>query len=310
MVSTSVHSEALSHWAGWAVRLQLGKAPQREAGVTEPLRTPSWDAVSRLIKAHAALAANISVSPPSWLGALEFIRNCKAMSEAAVAPLGQLYKDSNLRLSPLADPLNVLFFLHRQLSSSREEAYSDWFQWVLKQVADTGLLGRILASENPERFANTHEPILVDREVCVKKGHIGHTGRLDVVIKRGSAWLAVIEVKTQAYAESDLGKHEGYLGSGSSSETEFIFLAVDEADSDLKGFRFLSWADVCVTLRVIAPRLLAPERILGTALILAFVGAVEQNLLGFIWPVTSSTPIGKVPRMVDHLTKAAQAEEA
>jgi hypothetical protein len=178
-------------------------------------------------------------------------------------------------------------------------------------VADTGLLGRILASENPERFANTHEPILVDREVCVEEGHIGHTGRLDVVIKRGAAWLAVIEVKTQAYAESDLGKHEGYLGSGSSSETEFIFIAVDEPDSDLKGFRFLSWADVCVTLRAIARGLMpAPDGILRTALILAFVGAVEQNLLGFVWPVSSSTPIGRVPRMVDHLTKAVQVEGA
>lgn len=117
-------------------------------------------------------------------------------------------------------------------------------------------------------------------------------------------------MKTRAHNDSDLEKHKGYCESIASPETELIFLSVDQPDSDLFGFRFLSWADVCVTLRGTAPRLLAPEHILGAALILAFVGAVEQNLLGFVSPETIPMPLGKVPRMVDHLTKAAQMEAA
>jgi hypothetical protein len=205
---------------------------------------------------------------------------------------------------------HVVFPLHRQLSSSREEVYSDWFQWVLEEVADTRLIWRVLGSPNRERFANSREPIRIAREERVEHGHINQTGRLDLVIRQGSGMLAVIEVKTRAYSELDLEKHKGYCESIGSTETELIFLSVDLPDSDLFGFRFLSWADVCVTLRAIAPRLLEPGHILGTALILAFVGAVEQNLLGFVSPETTPMPIGKAPRMVDHLAKAARTEVA
>ena len=80
--------------------------------------------------------------------------------------------------------------------------------------------------------------------------------------------------------------------------------SVDSLDSDLRGFRFLSWAAVCVALRGITPYMLDQEHILSTALILAFVGAVEQNLLGFVSPPSALTAVGRIPRMVDHLTKA------
>ena len=233
------------------------------------------------------------------------------MSLAEGAKFTQMYRDSKLRLFPLSDPLNVVFPLHRQLSASREEVYSDWFRWVLLQVADAPLIGRILRSSSRERFANSHEPIRVEREVRVEHGHADQSGRLDLVISQGSKELAVIEVKTRPYGASDLEKHQGYRTSISSPETEFIFLSVDSPDSDLGySFRFLSWADVCVTLRGIAPRLLGPERILSTALILAFVGAVEQNLLGFDSPETPRISTIKVPRMVDHFASALREEEA
>jgi hypothetical protein len=309
MVSLSAHSEALSRWASWAARLQLEEAKERGIGTTEYLRTTDWDAPKRLVSAHALVATNTSVSPPPWLAAKELVQGCNAMSEAEGARLTQLYEDSKLRLFPLSDPLNVLFPLHRQLSSSREEVYSDWLQWILLQVADTRLIGRILGSPNWERFAGLPDPIEVEREVPVKHGHLDQTGRLDLVIRQGSPWLAVIEVKTRPFSEFDLEKHKGYVDS-SPPEADLIFLATEPPDDrmDLGGFRFLSWADVCVTLRAIAPRLLEPERILSTALILAFVGAVEQNLLGLVSPEIMPRPIGKVPRVADHLAKAAQKE--
>ena len=149
-VSLSVHSEALSHWARWAARLQPGEAQQREPGTTESPRTADWDAPKRLVSAHALVATNTSVSPPRWLAASKLIQGCVRMSKAEDARLTQLYEDSKLHLFPLSDPLNVLFPLHRQLSSSREEVYSDWLQWILLQVADTRLIGRILGSPNWE----------------------------------------------------------------------------------------------------------------------------------------------------------------
>jgi hypothetical protein len=311
MVSFSAHFAALSHWAGWAARLQLWKAEQTEPGTAESTGTADWDAARRLVRAYALVAASASATPPRWLAASEFVENCKAMSQAEAVNLIQMFKDSRRRLYPLSDPLDLRFPLHRQLSACREEVYSDWLQWVLQQAADadTRLIGRILGSANQERFAKSQEPIGVDREEPVEHGHNDQTGRLDIVVRQGSAWLAVVEVKTRDYSYFDLEKHKGYLKSVPPG-TDLIFLSVDQPDSDLFGFRFLPWADVCLALRGISSSLLEPEQILSTALILAFVGAVEKNLLGFVSPETNPMPMGRVPRMVDHLKRAARMEAA
>ena len=201
--------------------------------------------------------------------------------------------------------------MHRQLSSRREEAYSDWFQWALQQIGNGRLVGRILRSAHLEHHASPTEPMRISREVPVEHGHVDRTGRLDIVISQGSRRLAVIEVKTREYGESDLEKHKGYRDSTStdSPDADLIFLAVDPPTSNPGGFRFLSWADLCVNLRAIAPHMLGTEQILGTALILAFVGAVEQNLLGFVSPEATNVPTAKVPRMLDHLTKVIRMED-
>jgi len=233
-----------------------------------------------------------------------FIQKYKIMTEVQSRRLVQIYRESRKLLLPLSDPLDVEFSLHRQLSSSREEVYSDWLQWVLEQVSDVQLIGRILGSTELERRAIPQEKISVDREVCVERGHIDQSGRLDLVVRQGFRRLAVIEAKTREYEEVDLNKHVGYRRSINSSDVELIFLAINPPVSDPGGFRFLSWADVCVNLRRIVPLRLEPERILGSSLILAFVGAVEQNLLGFVSPETPSLPSTKITRLVDHLSKA------
>jgi len=284
--------------------LQLSQARQWEAGTTEFTKVTEWHAPQRLIVSYERLDATLRSPLPTWSAAEKLIQNWQAMSEVESRHLVQIYRESKQRLSPLSDPLDVRFPLQRQLSSSREEVFSDWFQWVLQQVSDARLIGRILGSTELERLGNSQGPIRVDREVRVEHGHTDQSGRLDLVVKQGSRCLAVIEVKTRTYEEADLGKHKGYRESISSPGTDFIFLAVESTGLDLGGFRFLSWADVCVALRRIAPHILDPEHILGTALILAFVGAVEQNLLGFVAPEPAPPPIGKVPRMVRHLMKA------
>jgi len=65
-----------------------------------------------------------------------------------------------------------------------------------------------------------------------------------------------------------------------------------------------SWANVCFELRRIACGRAGGA--VGTALILGFVGAVEQNVLGFAWPAADH---GKAPRMASYLSKFLQAEE-
>jgi hypothetical protein len=230
------------------------------------------------------------------------------MSQAVLKPLAVAYDRSKRCLYPLSDPLDARFPLHRQLSSDREEVYSDWLQWVLQQFSDLQALGRILGSPNLARLANPDEPVTVDREIAVEHGYAGQAGRLDLVLRQRSRRLIVVEVKTRAYAGADLEKHAGYTESIDSPETEFIFLAVNPPATDLRGFRFVSWAEVCVALRAIARNRLGPDHVLSTALVLAFVGAVEQNLLGFVSPESASLPIGKAPRMLDHLLSAERME--
>jgi hypothetical protein len=109
MVPLSAHSEALSHWARWATKLPFGEAQEGAPGTTDFPGTDDWDALRRLVSAHALMAAKTSVSPHQWLAASDLIQNCIAMSQAEGARLAQLYRDSKLRLFPLSDPLNVLF---------------------------------------------------------------------------------------------------------------------------------------------------------------------------------------------------------
>jgi PAS domain-containing protein len=66
-------------------------------------------------------------------------------------------------------------FLYIGSFPSREEVYSDWLQWVLEQVADARLIGRIVGSPNRARFESSGDPIRVGREERVERGHINQT---------------------------------------------------------------------------------------------------------------------------------------
>jgi hypothetical protein len=48
--------------------------------------------------------------------------------------LRTLLMRSNALLSPLADPLLTDCGVHEWLSRSREEAYSDWLAWIVRQM--------------------------------------------------------------------------------------------------------------------------------------------------------------------------------
>jgi hypothetical protein len=274
----------------------------------KPLGITKWQTLRGFVAACERLDSRAPSRIHEWAAATKLARDLHTMSQAVLKPLADAFDRSKKRLYPLSDPLDARFPLHRQLSSDREEVYSDWLQWVLQQFSDPRSLGHVLGSPNLARLANPEEPVSVDREITVERGYAGQAGRLDLVLRQRSRRLIVVEVKTRAYAGSDLEKHAGYTESIDSPETEFIFLAVNPSDTDLRGFRFVSWAEVCVALRAIARSRLGPDHVLSMALVLAFVGAVEQNLLGFVSPESVSLPIGKAPRMLDHLLSVERME--
>jgi hypothetical protein len=312
ILSGSEYSAALSHWAGWAARLRHSAPYESSPRITELLHLVGWNAAKQLIEGRSRLSHKPAFRSGQWAIVSAFVGNCRKVSQSEAAHLYRIYEASKRRLFPLSDPLDVRFHLHRQLSASREEVYSDWLQWVLTQIAgfDAQLIGQILGSSRWRRFVNPHDALAVNREVPVAHGHEGQTGRMDLVISRGDLWLAVIEVKTRSYSNADMAKHKGYGASipGSSLSAERIFISVDPPGVDSGDFRFLSWSDICVAIRRTAPALLTAGDALTTAMILAFVGAVEQNLLGFRSPDVPEMSIVRVPRMVEHLTRATREE--
>jgi hypothetical protein len=221
-------------------------------------------------------------------------------------------------LHPLEEPLAVDLGLHRWLKAEREEAYSDWLQWVIEQVKQPRQVCRIFGLPLPPDIAEWQNlPLHTCREDPVPLGHPGHEGRLDLLIRYGSKLLIVVEVKKVGADEADTAKQAGYERSLSAFQTERIervLLAVHADTQESYGrFRFVSWAEVCIRLRQVASRFTKENRVMVAAMLVAFVAAVEQNLLGFsaalVRNVRHHQPVPVDPRVVDHLNNYLALEE-
>lgn len=228
---------------------------------------------------------------------------------APEARVTELLHESSLLLTPLGDPLLTDLGGHRWLASAREEAYSDWLQWVLCQVPHPADVFRLFRLTEPEGARSWPTgPPEVGREVTVPKGHAGSTGRLDVVVRCRGRALLVLELKAGTADAADTVKHAGYgewLGAQPEGYKGAVLIATDAASEDYGGFRFVSWADVCLGLRRLARRDCRTGRVVAAALTLAFVGAVEQNLLGFHAPGPLSSGLLN-PRLPEHLRRWAE----
>jgi hypothetical protein len=222
-----------------------------------------------------------------------------------------LQQSANL-LAPFEDPFQIDLGLHRWLSAEREEAYSDWLQWVIVQVRRPDLVFGLFGLQPPDDWKNWADvPPEVYREVPVAEGHDGHGGRLDIVVDYPGHARLIVEVKKTGADEADTDKGMGYrrsqaAGSDTGSRCQYVLLATTGAQAEYAGgFRFRSWADVCVGLRRIIQHARGEMRFLTAAMILAFVGAVEQNLLGFSQALVARILEGRLaifnPNVVDHL---------
>jgi len=125
----------------------------------------------------------------------------------------------------------------------------------------------------------------VDREVRIDGGK-----RPDIVIRCPGRILLVIEVKVTDEQSAFTAKQDQYRKWIDRQEEvpykAAVFLAVNAEPGDSNGgFKRRDWRGVCLNLRrivaadAIAPRTTGPARLVRSALMLAFAGAVEQNLL-------------------------------
>lgn len=226
--------------------------------------------------------------------------------------LRRLLKKSRRYLNPLGDPLLVDFGVHRWLSKEPEPAYSDWLQWVVKQLPTPELVFRLFRIDDPEGARSCEGvPPWIGREDRASEGHEGRTGRLDLAIRYPGRALIVVEVKKTSADEADTVKQRGYrkwLESQAEPKPHkhTILLARGGEGEQYEGFRLLTWARLCIGLRRMIPELLGSsetgEAMVAAAMILAFVGAVEQNLCGLSASIAKHADAGKPVKVGSALT--------
>jgi len=240
--------DVLARWAKWGGEYSRARA--------RPLR---WSTVESLIEAAQPALADQS-------------RDFRRLLERSATSLN------------LPDPLLCELGIHRWLD--KETAYSDWLAWVLESLGDAGRVLRVLGVENP-RFLSAcrGQPFRVQREVQVKRGLPKCRGQIDLLIEFGKPAAAVLGVEVKTYDEQ-YEKQRGYVDSLNELcpcvECVLVANANDVPDDDLCGFRLREWRRVSIELR----RAIASEsgnderRQITRAMILGFVAAVEQNMVG------------------------------
>jgi hypothetical protein len=249
---TSDAPSAIRHLAAWASRLR--------------------DAEDRRIDADA-LKQLVSAARRHGAQALEEFQEVARRSAEVLPGLGE--------------PLGLLDFSeHRWVGEQREEAFSDWLQWIVAQIEPAEVLRVFGVNDLNVISASARSTHTCEREPSVAHGHEGSGGRLDLRIRFGDeAWL-IVEVKLGEAEDADTLKNSGYYESVIAENhgerpLSFVILVLDAAEEDYYGFKAQLWATACVELRVAAARLCRRGECLRAAMILAFVGAVEQNLLKF-----------------------------
>jgi hypothetical protein len=222
---------------------------------------------------------------------------------------------SNARLTPLADPLLTDFGACRWLAGAREEVYSDWLMWIVEQLQTPEYVLRLFGIDDPVDIALCQQtPVTVQREFPVPQGHDDQSGRLDLVIRYVGKVLIVVEVKKARAEAADTLKQRGYMQwieAQPEPRKHPILLVVDADQEDYEGFIPWHWSSLSVVLRHVAQTLCRdPQRVVLAAMILAFVGAVEQNLLAFSTPLLQRIYSGhsvRVPSEIgDHIEASFQ----
>lgn len=278
--------------------------PAKQQSLTSVLRT--WAALGRILGAQL----------PNWEPAVRMIKAARRLFEVDARRLKELLNKSNERLHPLADPMSTDFGVHRWLSDDREEAYSDWLAWIISQIECPLRIVRLFGIAKPEKPEQWRKiEVEVGRELPVPRGHEGREGRLDLWIRFRDRAIVVVEVKKQDADEADIEKHKGYLAwlrSQPEPRKIAILLASEGSEDSYCDFQLCTWAELCVELRRMAPLLCKDGRFVPAAMILAFVGAVEQNLLAFSASTVKDIVDRRMatfdPRIVEHLERSLAIE--
>lgn len=229
-------------------------------------------------------AFRASLFPVDWQPATTLMRAAQTADEAARQTLIELLARSDLLFSPLGDPLSMDFGAHRWLAESREESYSDWFAWILTQIGEPTQILRLFGVSDE----NVSEPL--SSRVRVREIEIlDRSRRLDLLLPFGNQLFVIVEIKTKWFDQEEVREQLTEYAEWAAHQpvpTRCFFVAVESDDFECPdAFEFASWRDLSLRLRTVALEWIRGvqepkgSRLIATAMLLAFCGSVEENLL-------------------------------
>jgi hypothetical protein len=134
---------------------------------------------------------------------------------------------------------------------------------------------------------------------------------LDIVLTFEDKALFVVEVKKETAEGGRTGKQKGYsqwvtreCRSRDLVQIPSVLLITDAETEAYHDFQAVQWKDVCLRLRQMMPRFIKEHSHIKAAMMLAFISAVETNLLGLSAPeATQRGPHLSYGTTIRHLEK-------
>jgi PD-(D/E)XK nuclease superfamily len=239
-----------------------------------------------VLRKWASLFKPVTVA---WDPLGSMVRVAEAQAQRLEVRLNELIKnsDAELQKSSLCEPLRADAGLNRWLRKEREEAYSDWLEWILEQLqklpGEASNVISVLGITEPGVI-----PIAKSSKFKIAREYrIPDGSRLDLLLTIEKSVMLIIEVKKYSAETADTKKQKGYyewLKERNFTHQIALLLAPDAAEEKYEGFSRLLWADLCIRLRWLLLQPGVQIDPVKSAMFVAFIGAVETNLLGFVAP--------------------------
>jgi hypothetical protein len=251
-----------------------------------------------------------------WGPVRRFLGTFEQLTHHEAARLDNLLEQCDARFHPLADPLRLTLTDHRLFDPERvrEEDYSDWLCWLLARLDFTEQILSVFALEGTDFGAavRTRRAVSVGREECIRVLN-GGKKRLDLVVRFDGGSILLVEVKIQSLDQAggrdNLPLYLKWLeGQQPDPQSRGAVLLLQNQDESVPaGWTTRFWGDIALALRRLARGLrdAKPAGLMRSAMMLAYTGAVEQNLLG----LSGSTSGASVPQTTLYLERFLQEHE-
>ena len=266
----------------------------------------TWASVKKLVASSPPARSPATIS---WVATQRLIDAAYEDALPRAEMLRSEISQSTSRLRGIGEPLLLDLGLHRRLDKAREESYSDWLAWTLDQLGTAGSVFHALGIEKHQALERCGQHCSVSsREVCIQEGHEGHAGRVDILVQFGTAAALVVEVKLGPPADPMqlAGYHKSMATIPGACEPGVLIAVAEDSNAAPHGFVTRSWAGVCKRLRWLVADLLTKNcHPLKAALMLAFLSAVEQNIVGLpahaLRAISRGQPVQVSPTMAERL---------